>query len=142
MNINSLKVSDLKKVLKDYNTKLKKKMYKMNMKKQEIVQELNKMYKITDKKDKILFLRKGKQHSYVLHMIGSEKRTEQDSKDKAAKAKRKAVSDKKKKENFKKQIIKAEKDKRIRRKPVNKKSKKKNNDLEQMIYDMVDNTKL
>ena len=141
MNINSLKVSDLKKVLKDYNDKLKKKLYKMSMKKQDIVTELNKMYKVTDKKDKILFLRKGKQHSYVLHMVGSKKRTEQDLKNKAAKAARKVISEKKKKENFKKKIIKAERDKRIRR-PVNKKPKKKNNDLEQMIYDMVDNTKL
>ena len=66
MNINTLKVTELKRVLKDYNTKLKKKLYKMNMKKKEIVAELNKMYKITHKEKKIIFLRKGKQHSYIL----------------------------------------------------------------------------
>ena len=114
MNINTLKVTDLKKVLKDYNNKLKKKLYKMNMKKKEIVEELNKMYKITHKEKKIIFLRKGKQHSYILNLTGSKKREAEDEIDKKTKEERKKKAEIKKKENFKKKLIKAEKDKRIR----------------------------
>ena len=115
MNINTLKVTELKRGLKDYNTKLKKKLYKMNMKKKEIVEELNKMYKITHKEKKIIFLRKGKQHSYILNLKGSKKREAEDEIDKKTKDERKKKAEIKKKENFKKKLIKAEKDKRIRR---------------------------
>ena len=121
MNINTLKVTELKRVLKDYNTKLKKKLYKMNMKKKEIVEELNKMYKITHKEKKIIFLRKGKQHSYVLNLTGSKKREAEDEIDKKTKDERKKKAEIKKKENFKKKLIKAEKDKRIRQNLTNSK---------------------
>ena len=116
MDINTLKVGELKRVLRDYNNKLKKKMYKMNMKKSEIVIELNKMYKITQKENKIVFLRKGKQHSYILNIKGSSKRNKEDEEDNKKKAERKKKADKRKNEKFRKALIKAEKDKRIRRK--------------------------
>tara|TARA_R110001606_G_scaffold80471_3_gene185708 strand:- start:213 stop:566 length:354 start_codon:yes stop_codon:yes gene_type:complete len=116
MDINTLKVGELKRVLKDYNKKLKNKMYKMNIKKAEVVDELKKMYKITLKTNKIVFLRKGKQHSYILNIKGSTKRAQEDSDEKEKKAERKKKAEARKKEKFKKSLIKAEKDKRIRRK--------------------------
>ena len=72
--LKKLPVVQLKRILTDYNKKLQKKEYKgvASMKKNDIIEELRKMYtwKHNDKKDKISFLRKGKQHSFVLGIRG------------------------------------------------------------------------
>tara|TARA_R100001594_G_C3944184_1_gene241416 strand:+ start:276 stop:698 length:423 start_codon:yes stop_codon:yes gene_type:complete len=90
-DLKTLSVSELKRVLRDYNQKLQKKKYKMNMKKTEVIEELNKMYSWKETPGKLSFLRKGKQHSYVLNLKGSAKRTAEDKK---AKEKRKVAKEK------------------------------------------------
>lgn len=67
-------VADLKNVFRDYNAKLRKKEYKITgMKKDDLLKELKKMYswKRNEGQKKISFLRKGKQHSYVLLLKGN-----------------------------------------------------------------------
>jgi len=70
--LKKLPVVQLKRVLTDYNKKLQKKEYKgvASMRKNEIIDELNKMYTWKHKDEKVSFLRKGKQHSFVLGIRG------------------------------------------------------------------------
>lgn len=69
-----LTLVQLKRILTDYNKKIRKKEYKgiASMKKSDVIAELNKMYswRHQDKKNKVSFLRKGKQHSFVLGIRG------------------------------------------------------------------------
>lgn len=67
---------DLRRVLVDYNNKLRQKEYKTSkMKKADIIKEIKKMYtwRRSEKFKRIAFLRKGKQHSFVVHLKGSKK---------------------------------------------------------------------
>jgi len=108
--LDTLTKTDLVKVLRDYNNKLQQKKYKLKgMKKGEVVAEIKKMYswKSTDKK--ISFLRKGKQHSYILHLKGSVKRTKQDEERKKKLEKRRMLI----KKNKEKKTATAEKKKQI-----------------------------
>ncbi len=116
-NLDDLKgvsVSDLKKIFRDYNQKLQKKKYKMgDLKKGNIYDELKKMYKWKKDKEKISFLRKGKQHSFILNLKGSAKRQAEDKAKKEKSDKRKKLQAKRRKAKLKQKIKKAEITKRV-----------------------------
>lgn len=95
--LKKLTVVQLKRILTDYNKKIRKKEYQgvSGMKKSEVVAELNKMYtwRHQDKKDKVSFLRKGKQHSFVLGIRGKlEAHQDYDERMKKKKDRKKAIS--------------------------------------------------
>lgn len=107
--LSDLTVAELKKVLSDYNRKLSAKKYKMSMKKLQVIQEIEKMYKWThnSSKKKITFIRKGKQHSYVLNLKGGDKRAKEDRADEIRKGEKRVKREKKKKKERKQKIKKA-----------------------------------
>lgn len=90
----NLKTKDLKKVLKNHNTTLRSKTFKLGMKKEDLLNTIAKEFKWrvmgTGDKKRIAFLHKGKQSSFRLNPTGTTRRTAEDAKEAQEKVARKA----------------------------------------------------
>ena len=106
MSIQDLDKTDLKKVLKHYNTSIKKEVLKLSGSKKVLLERVLKEYKhnISQDKKSIMFIHKKKKPipTYTLNLKGTTKRKEEDTEDKRVlEVKRKKVLERKKKKEQK-----------------------------------------
>jgi len=106
MSIQDLDKTDLKKVLKHYNTSIKKEILKLSGSKKVLLDRVLKEYKhnVTSDKQQIIFTHKKKKSipTYTLNLKGTTKRKEEDTEDKRVlDVKRKKVLERKKKKEQK-----------------------------------------